>query len=324
MRSPGLVVSRLIALAVSMDEPPPTATNPSQSVPPANSAAARKLTSVGSTRAPLKTVGLSPAFCSDSAARPGIPVAATPSSVTISTRSRPSWAQSKPISSSAPTPNFSGGAPPVKTVSVRYSVMVPPYPGSPLLPSYFLSTDSSSLSGVEPLLLLLVRQSGEGRLLQIGVDGGHRVWAAERPLGQHHDHQVVGRRDQPGRAESAVPAVGAREAAFGDDRQAEPPGAALPERRARPRPPVAGSGEALLRRRQLAAGHRAHRVRRQHRVAAAQQHPRERPQVDDGRHQSAAAVPEGRRLRPLPFGRIRGLKPAVRPVPVARRPTGRV
>ena len=43
---------------------------------------------------PLKTVGLRPACCSDSAARPGIPVAATPSSVTISTRSRPSWAQS--------------------------------------------------------------------------------------------------------------------------------------------------------------------------------------------------------------------------------------
>jgi hypothetical protein len=85
-----LVVSRLIALAVSMDEPPPTATNPSQSVSPANSAAARKLSSVGSTCTPVKTVGLRPAFCIDSAARRGTPVAATPSSVTISTRSSPS------------------------------------------------------------------------------------------------------------------------------------------------------------------------------------------------------------------------------------------
>ena len=104
------------------------ATSPSQSVSAAKSAAARKLSSVGSTCTPEKTVGLSPACCIDSAARLGTPVAATPSSVTISTRSSPSWAQSKPISSSAPTPNFSGGAPQVTTVSVRYSVLAGPVP----------------------------------------------------------------------------------------------------------------------------------------------------------------------------------------------------
>jgi hypothetical protein len=43
------VVSRLIAFAVSIDEPPPMATNPSQSVSLANSTAARMLSSVGST-----------------------------------------------------------------------------------------------------------------------------------------------------------------------------------------------------------------------------------------------------------------------------------
>jgi hypothetical protein len=111
---------------VSIDEPPPTATNPSQSVSRANSTAERKLASVGSTCTPVYTEGLSPAPRIDSAARSGMPVAATPSSVMISTRDSPSWPQSKPISSIAPAPNFSGGAPQVKTVSVMYSVAMAP------------------------------------------------------------------------------------------------------------------------------------------------------------------------------------------------------
>ncbi|MFD2396947.1 hypothetical protein ACFSVJ_09185 [Prauserella oleivorans] len=44
--------------------------------------------------------------------------------MTISTRWAPSCARSQPISSTAPAPNFSGVAPQVKTVSVRYSVIV--------------------------------------------------------------------------------------------------------------------------------------------------------------------------------------------------------
>jgi hypothetical protein len=43
---------RLIALTVSIDEPPPMATNPSHSDPWANSMAWRKLSSVGSTCTP--------------------------------------------------------------------------------------------------------------------------------------------------------------------------------------------------------------------------------------------------------------------------------
>jgi hypothetical protein len=50
-----------------------------------------------------------PLICS--AIRCGAPVAATPGSVTTSTRRTPSWLRSYPISCDAPLPNFSCGAP---------------------------------------------------------------------------------------------------------------------------------------------------------------------------------------------------------------------
>ena len=57
-----------------------------------------------------------PATCS--AIRAGCPVAATPGSVTSSTRRAPSRARSWPISAAAPGPNLSAGAAYVKTVSL--------------------------------------------------------------------------------------------------------------------------------------------------------------------------------------------------------------
>src|SRR5579875_2739612 len=50
-----------------------------------------------------------------------MPAAARPGSVTISARDTPNCLRSKPISSLAPTPNFSGGAPQVKIVSAESS-----------------------------------------------------------------------------------------------------------------------------------------------------------------------------------------------------------
>ena len=75
------------------------------------------LSSVGSTCTPSKISELIPCLVSDSAMRAGMPSALIWGSVRMSTRLAPNWAISKPISSTAPAPNFSGGAPQVKMVS---------------------------------------------------------------------------------------------------------------------------------------------------------------------------------------------------------------
>jgi hypothetical protein len=107
-----LVVSRLIALAVSMLEPPPTATYASNGpFSFACSIAARRLTSVGSTWHAVVGPCVDAELSIASATRCGLPVAATPLSVTTSTLVTPSWARSKPISSAAPAPNLSAGEP---------------------------------------------------------------------------------------------------------------------------------------------------------------------------------------------------------------------
>ena len=75
------------------------------------------LSSVGSTCTPSKISEVIPYRVSESAIRAGMPSALTLGSVRISTRLAPNWAISNPISSTAPAPNFSGGAPQVKMVS---------------------------------------------------------------------------------------------------------------------------------------------------------------------------------------------------------------
>ena len=110
--SPGLVVIRLMALAVSMLDPPPTATKASQGPDSrAHSTASRRLSSVGSTCTRSNTSASRSNSFIWSATRCGQPVAATPASVTTSTREAPYWLRSKPISPAEPGPNFSRGAP---------------------------------------------------------------------------------------------------------------------------------------------------------------------------------------------------------------------
>ena len=88
------------------------------------------LSSVGSTCTPSKISEVIPCLVRDSAMRAGMPSALIWGSVRISTRLAPNWAISKPISSTAPAPNFSGGAPQVKMVSSVRSVPSPPVTGS--------------------------------------------------------------------------------------------------------------------------------------------------------------------------------------------------
>src|SRR5438552_2703804 len=73
------------------------------------------------------------------------------------------------------------------------------------------------------------RNSGERRVDRgpdVAVDL-RRVWAFEHALGEHDDGQVLGRVNQPGGAQSAVPA----ERAAVVDRLAEPPRPAVEEPR---------------------------------------------------------------------------------------------
>src|SRR3954468_9911029 len=137
MSSPPSVVSRLTALAVSIDEPPPTAMKPSHGpCALAYPAALSMLSSVGSTWTPSKISARISYLVSESAIRCGRPAECTVASVMISTRSTPYWDRSKPISSTAPGPNFRGGAPQVKIVSsvcgVSYVAVIgrAPRPGS--------------------------------------------------------------------------------------------------------------------------------------------------------------------------------------------------
>ena len=107
-----------MALAVSMLDPPPTATNASHGpLARAWSTAAFMLSSVGSTRTPSNTRASIPNWAIWSATRCGMPVAATPGSVTTRARLTPYWLRSNPISSEAPGPNLSCGAPYVKIAS---------------------------------------------------------------------------------------------------------------------------------------------------------------------------------------------------------------
>src|ERR1039458_5616624 len=107
-----------MALAVSMLDPPPTPTTASHGpLALACSIAAFMLSSVGSTCTPSNTWASMPNWAIWSATRCGVPVAATPGSVTTRARLTPYWLRSKPISSEAPGPNLSCGAPYVKTVS---------------------------------------------------------------------------------------------------------------------------------------------------------------------------------------------------------------
>src|SRR5713101_488067 len=98
-------------------------------------------------------------------------------------------------------------------------------------------------------------------------------WVVEQALGQDDHRDVADRVNKPRRAEPAVPAVGARVRAFGDDRLAEPPPAAIEKA-------VASPG--LLLRRQLVPGHLLDRIARQYRVAAPEQHASEREEVING------------------------------------------
>ena len=101
-----------MALAVSMLDPPPTATNASHGpLARACSIAAFMLASVGSTCTPSNTAASLPDRVIWSATRCGMPVAATPGSVMTRARLTPYWLRSKPISSEAPGPNLSCGAP---------------------------------------------------------------------------------------------------------------------------------------------------------------------------------------------------------------------
>src|SRR5215468_9265214 len=75
------------------------------------------LSSVGSTWTPSKISELIPYRASEPATRAGTPSPLIRGSVRMSTRRAPCWGMSKPISSTAPGPNFSGGAPQVKMLS---------------------------------------------------------------------------------------------------------------------------------------------------------------------------------------------------------------
>src|SRR5580693_6614008 len=124
-----------------------------------------------------------------------------------------------------------------------------------------------------------------GQLVQFEAGSGERcvgcgldvavdlwgIWAFEHALGEHDDGQILRWVNQPGGAQSAVPA----EPAAVVDRLAEPPRPAVEEPWQKP---AAG----LLRRGQLVGGHGPHRVGWQDRRPAAQQHPGEGEQVVGG------------------------------------------
>src|SRR5215204_2595380 len=118
MISPPCVAIRSETLAVSMLDPPPTATNPSNSPSTAKSAAAWNESSVGSTRERSHTSTSMPSASISSTIRPAISAFTTPGSETSITRPTPIRFSSQPASSEAPGPYFSGVASIVKTVSL--------------------------------------------------------------------------------------------------------------------------------------------------------------------------------------------------------------
>src|SRR5215469_11352903 len=88
------------------------------------------LSSVGSTWTPSKISELIPYPARELAMRAGTPSSLIRGSVRMRTRRAPCWAMSKPISSTAPGPNFSGGAPQVKMLSSARSLPVEVIAGS--------------------------------------------------------------------------------------------------------------------------------------------------------------------------------------------------
>src|SRR5215203_5551429 len=118
MISPPCVAMRSETLAVSMLDPPPTATNPSNSPSTAKSAAAWNESSVGSTRERSQTSTSMPSASISSTIRPVMPALTTPGSETSITRPTPIRFSSQPASSEAPGPYFSGVASMVKMVSL--------------------------------------------------------------------------------------------------------------------------------------------------------------------------------------------------------------
>src|SRR5215218_10850066 len=118
MISPPCVAMRSETLAVSILEPPPTATNPSKSPSTAKSAAAWKESSVGSTRERSHTSTSMPSASINSTTRPVMSAFTTPGSETSITRPTPIRFSSQPASSEAPGPYFRGVASMVKMVSL--------------------------------------------------------------------------------------------------------------------------------------------------------------------------------------------------------------
>ena len=98
------VAYRLAALAVSMVEPPPTATYASKPPARAHAAAAENDASVGSTRTSEKTARDTPAASIDASAVENAAVRNTPASVKIATRVAPSARRSCPTSAVTPRP----------------------------------------------------------------------------------------------------------------------------------------------------------------------------------------------------------------------------
>jgi hypothetical protein len=114
MTGAGCETIRFATFAVSIDEPPPSDTNPSTSHDSAKSAAACSDSSVGSTRDWAYTTTEMPASRSepDTVSTHGIP-----GSVTSRARDTPSRDSSNPASATAPGPNLIGVASRVKIVS---------------------------------------------------------------------------------------------------------------------------------------------------------------------------------------------------------------
>src|SRR5829696_2320923 len=118
MISPPCVAMRAETFAVSMLDPPPTATNPSNSPSTAKSAAAWKESSVGSTRERSHTSTSMPSASINSTMRPVMFAFTTPGSEVSITRPTPIRFSSQPASSEAPGPYFRGVASIVKMVSL--------------------------------------------------------------------------------------------------------------------------------------------------------------------------------------------------------------
>src|SRR5919107_2353674 len=124
MISPPWVAMRLETFAVSMLDPPPTATKPSKPPSTAKSAAAWKESCVGSTRERSHTSTSTPSASINSSMRPVIFAITIPGSDTSITRPTPIRFSSQPASSEAPGPYLSGVASIVKMVSLFEFCMV--------------------------------------------------------------------------------------------------------------------------------------------------------------------------------------------------------